>query len=353
VTSGHDVADARLHREVAAFQRAGLSVEVLGLGDPASAPPGTAVRTRPRKGLAHRAGAAVALPWRARGEVVLCLDPDLLPSASLRRLTGRRVVADVHEDYLALLDDRRWARGATGRVARVVARTATRLAARADLTVVADEHVPPAQARARLVVRNLPDTALLPAPSGRGPVPRALYVGDLRASRGLFTMLTAVEAAPGWELDLVGPVAAADQPRLEQWLATSSAADRVRLHGRLEPRAAWAVAEGAWVGLALLDSTPAFEAAVPTKLYEYLACGLGVLVTPLRRMAEIVSASSGGTVVEDAAAAAAALRDWAADPAPLDAARAAGLQWWRGQAGSPYDELARRVLALSRPGSAG
>jgi hypothetical protein len=35
LTSGHDVADARLHREVAALRRAGLRVEVLGLAEPA------------------------------------------------------------------------------------------------------------------------------------------------------------------------------------------------------------------------------------------------------------------------------------------------------------------------------
>ena len=38
VTSGHDVADARLHRLVAALTDSGLTVEVIGLGDPAAAP---------------------------------------------------------------------------------------------------------------------------------------------------------------------------------------------------------------------------------------------------------------------------------------------------------------------------
>lgn len=347
VTSGHDVADARLHREVAALQRAGLTVEVLGLGDAAGAPPGTRVTVRSRGSLLARATAALRLPWQARGRALLCLDPDLAPSAMLRRATGRRVVLDVHEDYLALLADRPWARGAVGLVGRAVARASTWLAARADLTVVADEHLPPAVARARLVVRNLPDLSLLPGPGAPEATPRAVYVGDLRASRGLFAMLEAVAAAPGWELDLVGPVAAADQPRLEAWLAASPARDRVRLHGRLEPRRAWEVARGAWVGLALLDRTPAFERAVPTKLYEYLACGLAVLVTPLPRMAAIVEASGAGEVVADAAAAGQVLRDWAADPAGVRAAQSAGAAWARSSTeASPYDELAVRVKAL-------
>jgi glycosyltransferase involved in cell wall biosynthesis len=354
VTSGHDVADARLHREVAALLRAGLSVEVRGLGEAAAGPPGVPVRTRPRRGPVGRAASAVVLPWQARGRVLLCLDPDTLPSATLRRAVGRRVVADVHEDYLALLADRSWVAGTTGRVARGLARLATRLAARSDLTVVADEHVPPRRARRRLVVRNLPDGSMLPAPVRPGPVPRALYIGDLRASRGLFAMLDAVAAAPGWELDLVGPVAPAEQDRLAGWLATSPAADRVRLHGRLEPRRAWQLADGAWVGLALLEATPAFEAAVPTKLYEYLACGLTVLTTPLPRMADLVERSGAGRTVAGPEEAAAALRELSAQPERLLRMRAAAVDFAeRTREPSPYDELAERVAELVVSGRRG
>src|SRR2546423_1480843 len=128
----------------------------------------------------------------------------------------------------------------------------------------------------RLAVRSAPGGTYLPEPSDPGPVPRAIYIGDVRRSRGLPVMLAAVEAAPGWELDVVGPVAAADQAWLDDWIATSPAASRVRFHGRKPPSQAWALALGAWVGLSPLDDTPAFPDAVPTKLYEYLAAGLAV-----------------------------------------------------------------------------
>ncbi|MGR6997932.1 hypothetical protein ACU686_07245 [Yinghuangia aomiensis] len=38
VSSAHDVADARLHRTAAALLRAGMTVEVIGLGDAPAAP---------------------------------------------------------------------------------------------------------------------------------------------------------------------------------------------------------------------------------------------------------------------------------------------------------------------------
>ena len=349
LTSGHDVADARLHREVAALRAAGLTVEVLGLGDAASGPPGATVTTSPRPGMLGRAARSVVLPWRARGRVLLTLDPELVtPAWVTARLLRRRLVVDLHEDYAALLQDRPWSSGVLRSGADAVVRASTALARHADLTVVADDQVPPSRARDRLVVRNLPDLDLLPTPGLRDGL-RALYVGDLRASRGLFTMVDAVAAAPAWRLDLVGPVAATDSDALARRLAADAAlAERVHLHGRLPPLQAWQVAVGAAVGMVLLEPTPAFMAGLPSKLYEYLACGLAVLATPLPRQAQLVRTTGAGRVVADAGAAADVLNEWAQDPAGLDASRAAARRWadeHRADA-SPYAELAGRVRAL-------
>ncbi len=351
------MADARLHREVAALLRAGLAVEVLGLGEAAAGPPGALVRTWPRGSMAARALRAVRLPWLARGHVLITLDPDVVPAALIAaRLRGRPVVADVHEDYVALLVDRAWARRAR-RPLQVLAGGCVALAGRAALTVVADDHVPPggSRCRQRLVVRNLPDVALLPAPEAVEPEPalRAVYIGDVRTSRGLVAMVEAIAAAPGWVLDIVGPVAAADQGWLTQRLSAPDLAQRVRLHGRLPPAQAWSVAAGACVGMLLVQDTPAFRAAVPTKLYEYLISGMAVLATPLPRVVPFVADTGAGAIItgdQVGAAAGAQLRAWADDPAALAAARRGALAYadaeLRGP--NPWDELAAAVARLGR-----
>ena len=61
-----------------ALLEAGLTVDVMGLGDAAAGPPGVPVRVWPRGSMAARALRAVNLPWRARGRVLLLLDPDIL-----------------------------------------------------------------------------------------------------------------------------------------------------------------------------------------------------------------------------------------------------------------------------------
>jgi glycosyltransferase involved in cell wall biosynthesis len=284
-----------------------------------------------------------------RARLLLVVDPELVPMALLwRRGTGGPVVADVHEDYGALLHDRSWARGIRWPLASALVGAATRATARADLTVVADEHLAPRRARARLVVRNQPRWDELPEPSPPGEVPRALYVGDLRRSRGLHTMVEAVLPVPDWHLDLVGPVSDADREWVRGRIEEEGATQRVRLHGRLPPQEAWALAQDAWVGLALLADTPAFREAMPTKIREYLGSGLPVLVSDLPRMAALVRETGAGVVTPSAAAAAETLRTWREDPAKWESRRAAALRWRAEHLRrcSPFDDLADAVAGL-------
>jgi glycosyltransferase involved in cell wall biosynthesis len=296
----------------------------------------------------------------ARGGTLLVLDPDALLGARLANLIRpRRLVADIHEDYAALLRDRPWARGGVGRVALLMVRAATAVARRCDITVVADDHVPPVLAGNRLVVRNEPDSRFLPARVVPSTLPRAVYVGDVRRTRGLEAMLGALEGAPTWTLDVVGPVALADQAWLVARLASCpDLAARVRWHGRLTPRRSWDVAAGAWAGFCLLEPTPAFVDSVPSKLYEYLVAGIVPVVTDLPRQRELVREADSGIVVADAAAAASALVALEGDPQERLRSSAAGRSWaarrtWTGivgdtgGAGAAYDRLGIAVREMS------
>jgi glycosyltransferase involved in cell wall biosynthesis len=350
ITSGHDVADARLHKITAALQQRGLRVELWGLGDPAGGPAGAEIHARSRGSLLQRLARTAVLPWRTKAKVVVTVDPDMIPNTRLvTTLRRRQMVADVHEDYGRLLADRAWAKGLVGLPARLMVHASSRLAAGADLTVVADSHLAPHHAKHRMVVTNQPVAAFL-APSGPSGPPRVVYVGDLRESRGLFDMVEMIAAAPEWSLDLVGPVAGADRERLEQRIEQPDVAGRVRLHGRQPPAEAWRIAEGAWASLALLQETPAFVEAMPSKIYEYLASGLPVVSTRLPRQTRIIEESGGGVLIDNVAEAAATLRRWSDDPGELEKLRDSALQWAAEHlpATTPYDELADAIQDLLR-----
>jgi glycosyltransferase involved in cell wall biosynthesis len=350
ITTGHDVADARLHKITAALLQRDLTVEIWGLGDAGGGPAGAVVHAGPRGTMVQRLARTAVLPWRTKARVVMTVDPDMIPIARLvTRLRRRKLVVDVHEDYERLLADRAWAKGPAGLPARLIVRAGSKLAAGADLTVVADSHLAPHHAKHRLVVQNLPDHGFL-APAPATGSPRAVYVGDLRASRGLFDMVETVAAAPEWSLDLVGPVAPSDRDQLEARIAEPELAGRVRLHGRQPPADAWRIAQGAWASLAMLQPTPAFIEAMPSKIYEYLASGLPVLSTRLPRQTRVIEESGGGVLVDSVAEAAETLRRWSADPGELEKLHDHALQWAAEHlpTNTPYDDLADAILNLLR-----
>jgi glycosyltransferase involved in cell wall biosynthesis len=192
---------------------------------------------------------------------------------------------------------------------------------------------------------------MLPEPAARDATPRALYVGDVRGSRGLHAMLDAVEQADGWHLDVVGPLRDADRAAVEARLA-DGLAKRVRFHGRKPPREAWTLAAGAWCGLLLLEDTPAFRESLPSKLYEYLGCELPVVVSDLPRQAAMVAEADAGAIVPAGprcgAATAAVLAQWAARPELLEAAAAGARRWAREHRDdNPYADLAGRLARLA------
>lgn len=331
LTSADNVADARLHRLSNAILKGGMAINIWALGNSTDAPAGSTFHRAPGgKGKLARVLRDLTLPFKATGEVVIVVAPDLIPLTYLvTRIRRQKMVADVHEDYLQLLQDRAWAKGPIGILAKVIAKSATYFAARADLTTVADIQVPPFNAPNRMVIKNLPDTSLITQSGELGAKPRAIYIGDVRKSRGLHQMLEVAEQSPNWQFDVVGNISENDINFVNNWKRNSAASTRVTFHGRLAPRDAWKFAEGAWVGLTLLESTPAFIEAVPSKLYEYAAAGLATVSTPLPRCVELINQSGGGKIAEKTEEIAGLLNGWANDPAPLIKMRQSALTWSR------------------------
>ena len=142
--------------------------------------------------------------------------------------------------------------------------------------------------------------------------------------------------------------------RLSPYCAGGASLDRSLYrrarHGRLTPRHSWEVASGAWAGLCLLEPTPAFVDAVPSKLYEYLMAGIVPVVTDLPRQRQLVHEASSGMVVADGAGAAAALVLMEKHPRERFRAAAAGRSWARDTTGggAAYDRLAGEVCEMSR-----
>jgi glycosyltransferase involved in cell wall biosynthesis len=357
LAAGRDVSNARLQRVMASFISQGLTVELFCFGNKIDVPPRVVFHTVAKGSRFARVTNAFVLPWRARGKVLFTPDPEGAIAVWASTLVRKRPwIADVREDYRLLIEDRKWARGAQKLVAILLARLALFAVSRADLTVVVDDWVRPLQAKRRLVVTNAPDVRFLPGVHDPDPIPRAIYIGDVRSSRGLWSMLRTIELAPDWELDVVGTISNEDISKVVEWKELSPASSRVRFHGTLKPVDSWKFAVGAWVGLSLLEDTPAFQRAWPTKIGEYLACGLPVITTDLPRPREVIVSTRAGATVDfttselTAGQTAGILNSWAENPDKYKEVRdraEAQVDFWR--SGASYDLIAKEVAELSQP----
>jgi len=134
----------------------------------------------------------------------------------------------------------------------------------------------------------------------------------------------ALRAAPSdAETVIVGPVAA-DAAGLPVW-KQGIAEGWSTVTGRLKPEDGWALMATCHVGVALLRPSPNFVDSYPTKLFEYMALGLPVVVSDFPLWRSVVDDARCGLAVNptDVAAVRDAFR-WMLEH-PVEA-RAMGLQ---------------------------
>ena len=144
---------------------------------------------------------------------------------------------------------------------------------------------------------------------------------------------------------MVGPIAdRGDRLALEEIAADCG---RITLWGRQAPRRSWEIAAQASVGLCVLDATPAFTEAVPTKVYEYMSAGMAVIASPLPRVRALLAATGAGVIASDRDEIAAVLRRWLEDPAEM-AAPERCRPGPRARDSDPFDGLPDKIYGAGR-----
>jgi len=234
-------------------------------------------------------------------------DPELLPvGVALARETEATVIYDAHEYYPDAIYTREWIPFPIRiPLARGFPRIESALAGRLDAVITADE--PTAREfRDRghhpvVAVRNFPTTASVEI--GEPPIERThryvlVYVGQLSPERGLFRMFDLLSYLPETELWALGGF---KNPGVERDARTEVAdrglSDRVTFTGTVPYGELFSYLAAADCGLALLDRERT-RRNVPTKLFEYLACGLPVVATGGESVIRYLDAETGIFVPE-------------------------------------------------------
>lgn len=309
-----------LNKECRALSEAGFDVHLVVSADEDRVTHGVQVHAIRRRGRAARLVASQLEAWRAldriRPELLHFHDPELIPMALAY---GRRhripVVYDAHEDLVKQIDTKPYLRGPAKHLARAAAARLVRLADRrcdAIVTVI-DEIACTFRThrggleRPVVVVKNLPWAADFPPCTDVAAARTAVYTGDISVERGLERMVDAVEAADA-RLVTAGRCLV-DEARL-----TSS--PRVEHHGLVPPSELPGIIGQGRVGLVLLSRLPNYEHSLPTKVFEYMACGIPFLASDFAYWQELFGGVEAGVFVDpdDQPAVRRALTDLLDDP---------------------------------------
>ncbi len=273
VTTAHWDGDPRLNRHVAYLTAAGKRAGIVSFSG----------HRRPialLRALVHIA--------RTRAEVFILPDPELyFPGSLVARLTGRRAVIDIHEDYAKAAQARQWVPAPLRPLVAALAAGVVALGrATAWRVMVA---APELSREGDHLVLNIPDPADL-SPDPYDGSKRLVYIGDLTLARGALAMVDVVAALDdSYELTLIGRADPETLEAINRRVSDLDVVHRVVITGRLSHSSAWERAKGSLVGLNLLEPVPAYIEAVATKLWEYMSIGLPPLVSDLPGQARMIS----------------------------------------------------------------
>ena len=218
-----------------------------------------------------------------RADVYHLHNPDTLPLCVALKVFGRRVIYDTHEDFSRRIGIREWIpRALRPLVSSGVVRAERFVAKIADRTIATQAVVAARLGERAVVIGNPPrtDAALLQrvrersAAAGRSPDDglRAIYVGLVSETRGLFDMIDSAElvnAEHRMHLRIIGP---ALPGQIEKARARSGWRHVDYLDTMPQDDAFACIAESD-VGLAVLHDIADISHADPNKLYEYMVFG--------------------------------------------------------------------------------
>ncbi|TYO96449.1 glycosyltransferase [Desulfallas thermosapovorans] len=227
---------------------------------------------------------------RARAGLYHFHDPELIPVGLVLRLLGRKVIYDVHEDYPDAILHKTWIPGwARKLVSRVFNFVEKKSASFFNAVVLAESGYQESFKNVKTTKVEILNYPLYKANTMERPVEvhgrvNLIYAGNISAIRGAVEMVEALHilrsAAVNAHLYLVGPV---NQPglqvKLNELARTYGLQDHITMTGLVSHDQVYQYYRYAHIGLGLLYPVDNFLKSLATKIFEYMAVGLPMVVS--------------------------------------------------------------------------
>lgn len=308
LSSAHPAYDVRIHyKECKTLAEAGYDVVIILPFEGKDDTPGLRIHPLPLpRGRRDRMTKTVWQVYRAalaeNADVYHFHDPELLPIGLLLKMHGKRVIYDVHEDYVATTGTKEWlpkfARGALSGAVKLVQNVGV---ACFDKTMAATPSIASKlNPRKTVLLQNFPFTSELVASTSDDYASRPnqlLYAGIITSIRCAREMVDAMNLLPpsvDAKLLMVGAV----DGGLEEVVAAIEASSRVTYGGVLKRDGLQKAMAQSRAGIVVFYPLPNHVDAQPNKLFEYMSAGLPVIASDFPLWREIVDGAKCGLLVD-------------------------------------------------------
>ena len=258
--------------------------------------------------------------FRAKADTYHFHDPELMPTAFLLRCMGKKVVFDVHENVPAAILSKPYLKIAFARrVLSYLVDLAERffflffneiVTARPDISKRLEKFEP-------CTLRNfpvLPSKEELESQSASLELPKSkksvIYVGGITLIRGIYELIEAFAQLDEFELWLLGPI---NDKAFEERLKSSDGWRNARYFGTVEADQIFAYIQKADVGIVTFWPEPNHVRTLPNKPFEYMACGLPIIMSDFEYWREFFGDGSVYVDPQDPDEIASAIRDLLTD----------------------------------------
>jgi glycosyltransferase involved in cell wall biosynthesis len=240
-------------------------------------------------------------------DLYLLHDPELLPLGIVLKCLGKKVVWDMHEDTYNDIKTKTYLKPVTRSIVAFIYKLFQGVSYRLfDGFILAEDGYSSyfAQPARLCVVHNYPLLDRLNRYQKVDKSPATIvYIGSIAANRGIFQLLDLVARLqpdfPGITLQLIGPFTDDGlEAGVRRYIRERRIEGNVRIRGPMKNVDAYAELAKCMVGLALLLPEPNFTKALPTKMFEYMALGLPVVVSNFPLWESIVKHHNVGAAVD-------------------------------------------------------
>lgn len=232
------------------------------------------------------------------GDVFHFHDPELIPAALLLRLSGRKVIYDVHEDLPASVMSRPWIAKWLRRAVSVASDWIESFAIKKMTAVIGATPTITARLRSHnnraANINNFPIIGELgQAVEKKFGSNTIAYVGGISELRGIKQIVTAMADVPA-KLELLGLF---ESQSLREEVASLPGWEKVNERGQLGRQEVRQTLLQADAGLVTFLPAPNHIHAQPTKMFEYMSAGVPVICSDFSLWREIVEGYDCGLAV--------------------------------------------------------